>query len=69
MENNYIEYITVKGDTFDMLAYKAYSNEFLASTIIQANPEYADVLIFDAGITLKLPKVTKQAASTLPPWR
>ena len=69
LNNNYVEYTTVQGDTFDMLAYKAYDNEFLSHLIIQANPQYASVLKFDSGIVLKLPKITKQAASTLPPWR
>ncbi len=64
-----MEYVTMRGDTFDMLALDAYNNEFQAVEIIRANPQYADVLIFDAGVTLQIPALTEQAAETLPPWK
>lgn len=64
------EHITVEGDTFDSLALQYYSEERLASTIIQANPDYCDTLIFEAGVLLYIPDVsTVEMPSTLPPWR
>lgn len=66
---DYFEYITMQGDTFDMLALDAYNDEFKAHLIIQANPQYADVLVFDAGVTLKIPIIQQEAAKTLPPWK
>lgn len=69
MGNNYIEYITMQGDTFDILALDAYDDEFKAHIIIQANPEYADVLIFDEGIKLKIPVIEDESIETLPPWK
>lgn len=65
----YFEYTTQAGDTFDILALDAYNDETKAHVIIQANPEYASVLIFDAGVTLKIPVIEPTAASTLPPWK
>ena len=63
-------YITVEGDTFDMLALRFYNDEKLASTIIQANPEYCDTLIFEAGISLSIPAAAAVVLpETLPPWR
>ena len=63
-------YVTVEGDTFDMLALKFYSNEKLASVIIQANPDYCDTLIFEAGIPLVIPDVIEATLpGSLPPWR
>ena len=63
-------YITIEGDTFDGLALRFYSNEKQASTIIQANPNYCDVLIFEAGISLTIPAaVSVTLPETLPPWR
>lgn len=62
------QYVTMQGDTFDMLALDVYNDEAKASLIIQANPQYADVLIFDAGVVLTIPLITAQAAITLPPW-
>ncbi len=61
---------TIQGDTFDDLALVYYNDEKLASTIIQANPDYCDVLIFDEGIVLFIPDAPEAALPTsLPPWR
>ena len=63
-------HITVEGDTFDSLALHYYNDEKLASVIIQANLDFCDTLIFDAGITLTIPAVSTVALpETLPPWR
>ena len=63
-------HITVDGDTFDALALHYFNDEKLASTIIQANPDYCDTLIFDAGISLVIPEYYEVAyPETLPPWR
>lgn len=66
----YWDYVTRAGDTYDMLAIAAYDNEKLASYIIQANPLYMGVLMFEAGIKIKIPILdTTTVPSTLPPWR
>lgn len=66
----YQQHVTVEGDMFDALALRYYDDEQLASRIIQSNPDYCDVLIFDAGITLKIPIVdAAETPATLPPWR
>lgn len=63
-------HITVEGDTFDGLALKYYNDEKLAHAIIQANPDHCDTLIFEAGVSLKIPVVsTVTLPETLPPWR
>lgn len=64
------EHITVEGDTFDGLALMYYNEERLASTIMQANPDHCDTLIFEAGILLYIPDInTVEMPNTLPPWR
>lgn len=65
-----IKYTTRQGDTFDELALQAYSSEKKAHLLIEANPDYADVLIFDAGIELTIP-VDEEIVlpETLAPWR
>ena len=41
-----------------------------ASEIIQANLDYADVLIFDAGVTLLVPVIEEtDVQESVPPWR
>ena len=68
--NNYSLYTTRAGDTFDLLAIAAYNEEKMASYIIKANPLYANTIIFEAGIVLKIPVISQtKLPSTLPPWR
>ncbi len=64
-------YTTIQGDTFDGIAFEYYSDEKLASTIIDANPQYADVLIFDADVVLTIPILEEDndTAASAPPWR
>lgn len=66
----YKEYTTREGDTFDALALEMYGEETLAHYIIDFNPDHADVLIFSAGVALRLPIVENaETPDTLPPWR
>ena len=51
----YKDYTTREGDTFDALALEMYGEEMLAHYIVEFNPDYADVLIFDANVALRLP--------------
>ena len=47
-----------------------YGDESLAHYIIEFNPDYADVLIFEANVALRLPIVENvETPDTLPPWR
>jgi phage tail protein X len=63
-------YTTRAGDMFDALALDAYGDESLAHVIIQANPDCAATLIFDAGVNLTIPIVDMaRTPETLPPWR
>lgn len=66
----YIKYIAQGGDTFDSIALAAYNEERMASTIIAANLDFCDTLIFDGGEELQIPIVeTVTTPETLPPWR
>lgn len=69
MGMNGFYYTTMQGDTFDMLALDAYNNEFQATDLIEANPQYADVLVFDAGVQLWIPKLESTPPESLPPWK
>ena len=66
----YTDYITRQGDVWDELALAAYDEERLAHILIGANPDYAGVLIFEAGVHLKIPVLDSAVQpETLPPWR
>lgn len=68
--DDYLIYITKQGDTFDGIAFEFYTEEKLASLIIQANPRYSDILIFDANVELIIPIIPENddTPGSLPPW-
>ena len=47
---SYYEYTTQDGDTFDLLALDMYNDERLAHYIIEYNPDYCDVIVFEGGV-------------------
>ena len=66
----YINYQTRAGDTFDELALQVYNNEKMAHHIIEHNPDYADVVIFEESVALKIPIFDEaETPETLAPWR
>ena len=66
----FTDYVTSENDTFDLIAFRKYGNEFLASLIIEYNPRYADIIIFDSGIVMQLHEIEiVEAEKSLPPWR
>lgn len=62
-------YTTVSGDTWDIVAYKAYGNEMYMDTLIKANIEYKDTYIFPAGVVLTLPEIELTVSESLPLWK
>ena len=62
-------YITIQGDTWDIVALKAMGSEKLMGQLIEANIEYADTVVFGAGIKLIIPEYTVPADDRLPPWK
>ncbi len=62
-------YRPIQNDTFDAAAYRVYGDGHLCPMLMNANPEYMDVFLFEPGITLKLPDYTpKPKEADLPPW-
>lgn len=67
---DFTEYVTSENDSFDLIAFKKYGDEFYASLIIEHNVRYADVVLFDAGTVLSLPEIeVTESDKSLPPWR
>ncbi|WP_312523543.1 tail protein X [Anaerospora sp.] len=62
-------YTTVLGDTWDMIAYKLYGNEHLMSVLIEANPQFQEIVLFSADMVIKVPEVATAATTSLPPWK
>ncbi len=65
-----MEYITKKGDTFDQIAYEVYGNEEMIQPLIESNPQYTEVLVFDYGTKITVPDIdTNSNYEFLPSWR
>lgn len=63
-------YTAACGDTWDAIAYKAYLQERMASTLIAANPRLVATVVFEGGEKVTVPIVTKaDTPKSLPPWR
>lgn len=67
-----MQYQTILGDTWDIIAKKVYGNELYADRLMQANRKYLNEFIFSAGITLECPEIESDAAKlpeAYPEWR
>ena len=61
-------YTTIQGDTWDMIAYKVFGDEKYASDIMNANYDYIDILVFDNGELIDIPKIDIEEVQGLPSW-
>ena len=43
----------------DKIAYEQYNNEELIKTLLTANPQYIDIAVFDYGVVLEIPTISK----------
>ena len=65
-----MDYITEEGDTWDSLALALYNEDRLSSALMAENPDHCEVLIFEAGVFLRLPVMEYvKLPESLPPWR
>ena len=63
-------YNTISGDTWDGISHKALGSAEHVGEFIAVNPEYASMVIFPAGVTLKMPTLSgSEPSDNLPPWR
>lgn len=62
-------YTTIQGDMWDLIAKRLYNDEASLNVLLEANQQYADIVVFPAGIVLEVPKYTAPVTSMLPPWR
>jgi len=64
-------YTTKAGNMWDEIAYLVYGDTVHTTKLIMANPDYADLYFFPAGIKLTVPDLyeTDVDASNVPPWR
>lgn len=51
------------------IAEAFYGNQMMTAPLVEANPEYADQLIFRSGQSLRIPIIAAQPPDSLPPWK
>lgn len=61
-------YVTDQGDTWDLVSYRAYGTEKYTGLIMDANMQYIDIFVFDAGVRLDIPKLPEEE-NDMPDWR
>ena len=52
-----------------MISYRVYGSEKYVKILLEANPEYRDVVVFPADIVLTCPTITPTDITKLPPWK
>lgn len=64
-------YKTVRGDTWDGMAYKFYGAEKYMKLLIEANWPLLDYLVFPSGIEITVPELTEEDEDDMdaPIWR
>lgn len=67
----FTEYITIEGDRWDTVAYKAYGDPMLYPTIAAANSDVPLNAVLTAGTKLMVPVLEAVELDTnlLPPWK
>ena len=64
------KYTTNSGDMWDIISKSIYGTENNTDLLIDANPNYASVLMFSGGIVLSIPEIESGSQSeSLPPWK
>lgn len=69
--SDFTEYITVGGERWDTVAYKAYGDATLFPTICAANPDVTLYDVLPQGIRLLIPVLApaETDVNLLPPWK
>ena len=66
-------YLCSAGEMFDAIALKVYGDEKYAYALMNANPKYAETVIFEGNEELILPIIeteeTEAYAATTAPWK
>lgn len=62
-------YVTIAGDTWDMIAYKVYGKEIYADYLMKNNYDLLDIFVFSAGTKVYIPELLEVTTADLPPWR
>ena len=63
------QYIVPQGKTWDMISIDFYDTPYRTKELIDCNPKYADILIFEGGEALNIPILEEEKSASIPPWK
>ena len=58
-----------RGETWDMVAYREMGSEYYMQDLMDANPKYHGISIFDGTEILDIPYVGDEESEYQAPWR
>lgn len=63
-------YVCQQGETFDVIAYDLYGDEYLAGDLVELNPEFSGCLYFEGGDEIRVPVYDDDSdEESAAPWR
>ena len=62
-------YRTTRGETWDMIVFREMGSEHYMQDLVDANPKYHGISIFNGTEILNIPDVSEQGAEYQAPWR
>lgn len=59
-----------QGEAWDQIAYKLWGRETLMTALLEANPDYREVVLFGGGEVLTVPDIDlTETSDSLPAWK
>ena len=58
-----------RGETWDMVAYREMGSEYYMQDLMDVNPKYHGISIFEGTETLNIPYVGDEQSEYQAPWR
>lgn len=58
-----------RGETWDMIAYREMGSEYYMQDLMDANPKYHGISIFEGTETLNIPHIGDEGSEYQAPWR
>lgn len=63
-------YTAHQGEAWDQIAYTLWGKEALMTALMEANPDYREVVLFGGGETLSVPDMDlTETSENLPAWK
>lgn len=62
-------YITVQGDTWDMISFKVYGTSKYIGLLMESNYNLLDIFKFSACIEINVPELPEEEEADIPEWR